>query len=86
MYKKEIVIKNEIGLHARPGAELTKLALFHESDVYIEFNNQKINAKEVLDVLSANINKGDSIIVMAEGIDEKETVEDIINYLSSLEE
>lgn len=82
MYQKEVVVKSITGLHARPGAEVAKIALTSNSEVYIEFDGKKINAKEVLDILSANIEKDSLINIVANGTDEKEVVDSISEFVS----
>lgn len=74
MYQKQVVVKSVTGLHARPGTMVAELALKFNSNITIEFNDAKINAKEILEILTSNINCGDNITITAEGPDEQEAV------------
>lgn len=74
----EVVIQNHVGLHARPAALFAKTATLFSSTIQIENLTRKstpINAKSVLRVLAAGIQKDDRLLIKAEGIDEQAAVE-----------
>ena len=72
MYMKEAVVNNQVGLHARPATFFIQKA-----------NEFRVNAKSLLGVLSLGIVKGTSINLIADGPDEKEAVEALIELISS---
>jgi len=74
MYKAEVALINETGLHARPASLLIKEAGKYEADIEIIKNDKKYNAKSIMGILSMGAVKGDKLIIMAEGTDEKEAV------------
>ena len=55
MISKKVVVKKESGLHARPGSDLVNLAMTFKSDIYLIKGDKKVNAKEVLEILSADL-------------------------------
>lgn len=57
MIEKEIEIKIENGLHARPSAELIKLMNTFKSTVYFNINTKKVNAKSILNLMGVSIKK-----------------------------
>jgi phosphotransferase system HPr (HPr) family protein len=74
----EVVVQYETGLHARPAALFVKAAVRFVSSIQVENltkGSQPMNAKSVLRVLSAGIEKNDRILIRAEGEDEKMAVE-----------
>jgi len=75
MLYKELTIKSSEGLRSRTAARLVKVAERFESQILIESENKKINAKSIMGVLSLNIKCGESIYVLANGRDEKEALE-----------
>lgn len=85
MYKKEVTVKSMTGFHARPGADIVKMALAFKSDIFLEVNGLKINSKEVLEVLGANVKLGDLVTVIAKGEDEREAVTEIAHYIETVE-
>ena len=83
MYLKEIVVQNQVGLHARPATFFIQKANEYKSSVWIEKDERRVNAKSLLGVLSLGITRGINITVMAEGPDEEEAVTDLIELISS---
>lgn len=86
MVKRDVTVKSATGLHARPGTKLVELAMTFEASVKLIKDGQEINAKEIFDVLSAGINFGDVITVVADGIDEEKALVEITNYIETTEE
>ncbi|MCM3409448.1 HPr family phosphocarrier protein [Metabacillus litoralis] len=74
MIEKEIKIKIENGLHARPSAELIKLMNTFKSTVYFNIETKKVNAKSILNLMGVSIQKNQSIRVMIDGDDEEEAL------------
>ena len=75
MYAKEITVKNEVGLHARPATYFIQKANEYKSGIWVEKEERRVNAKSLLGVLSLGIVKGTTITVIADGADEQEAVE-----------
>ncbi len=80
MLTKEVVINNQVGLHARPATFFIQKANEFKSSIWIEKEDRRVNAKSLLGVLSLGIVKGTSINLIADGNDE----EDAINTLTDL--
>ena len=83
MYLKEVVVQNQVGLHARPATFFIQKANEYKSSIWVERDERKVNAKSLLGVLSLGITKGLSITIMAEGPDEEEAVNDLVSLVSS---
>ncbi len=75
MVKRELVVKNKTGLHARPASEFVKKASTFKSSVFIEFNGKSINAKSIVGLLSAGIGHGSTLTLTVEGEDEVEALD-----------
>ena len=75
MVAKEITVKNEVGLHARPATYFIQKANEFKSGIWVEKEERRVNAKSLLGVLSLGIVKGTAITVIADGADETEAVE-----------
>jgi phosphocarrier protein len=86
MVSKDVVVNNGTGLHARPATLLVKKASSFKSDVSIEFNGKKANAKSLIGVLSLGVTKGAKITVVANGDDEAKAVEEIATLIANLED
>ena len=75
MVSREILINNNIGLHARPATFFIQKANSYKSSIWVERETRRVNAKSLLGVLSLGIVKGMTITVIADGPDENEAVE-----------
>ena len=83
MYTQNVTINNEVGLHARPATFFIQKANEFKSGIWVEKEERRVNAKSLLGVLSLGIVKGTSINLIADGPDEKEAVEALIELISS---
>ena len=81
MFLKEIVVRNQVGLHARPATFFIQKANEFKSSIWIEVEERRINAKSLLGVLSMGITKGTRISLIAEGPDEEEAVNTLTEML-----
>jgi phosphocarrier protein HPr len=70
MIKKDIEIINKLGLHARASTKLTQTASQFSSEIWIERNGRKVNAKSIMGVMMLAAAKGATIVVEATGADE----------------
>ena len=74
MISREFRISNKLGLHARPSAQLTQVAGKYSSEVYIERNGRRVNAKSIMGVMMLAAGPGSTVTVDAEGPDEEEAI------------
>ena len=82
MIQKEVQIKLETGLEARPVAMLVQVASQFESTVYINSDAKKVNAKSIMGMMSLALDSGEKVVVIAEGSDEEKAVEEIEKFLA----
>ena len=83
MVSREVKIVNSIGLHARPATFFIQKANFFKSNVWVEKDDRKVNAKSLLGVLSLGIAKGMTINIIAEGVDEEVALESLCALIES---
>jgi phosphocarrier protein HPr len=82
MLRREIEIVNKLGLHARASAKLTQLAAKFDSDVQVERNGRKVNAKSIMGVMMLAAGKGSRITLEVDGADEAEAMEALCSLVS----
>lgn len=82
MTKKNIQIRLENGLEARPVALLVQEASKYESTIYIQSGEKKFNAKSIMGMMSLGLDNGEELVVTADGEDEQVAVEGIEKFLS----
>ena len=86
MYTREITVKNEVGLHARPATYFIQKANEFKSRIWVEKEERRVNAKSLLGVLSLGIMKGTTVTLIADGSDEKEAVDALAELIENLDE
>lgn len=69
MAQADIQIINKLGLHARASAKLTQLASRYDSDVWLERNGRRVNAKSIMGVMMLAAPYGATVRVDAQGED-----------------
>jgi phosphocarrier protein HPr len=74
MIKETIEIINKLGLHARASTKFTQTASQFKSEVWVEKNGRRVNAKSIMGVMMLAAAKGSNIEIEANGADENEAV------------
>ena len=75
MTEQVITISNRAGIHARPAAVLVQAAKDFKANIYFEKENDRINAKSIMGILTLAAAYGTELKIIAEGEDEKQAVE-----------
>ena len=83
MISRDILVQNEVGLHARPATFFIQKANEFKSSIWMEKGDRRVNAKSLLGVLSLGIIKGTSITVSADGADEEQAVDALCKLIDS---
>ena len=89
MYTKKAKDVNPLGIHGRAASVFTHTASQFSSHVFVERADdsmKKANAKSVVFVLALCLAQNDEIILSADGPDEKEAVEALIECLKTLDQ
>lgn len=86
MQSMKVKISNSTGLHARPATLLVKKASSFKSDISIESNGKKVNAKSLIGILSLGATKDTEITVITSGEDEVEAVNELVKLIETLED
>lgn len=78
MITKEIILKNQEGLHARPATEIAKNASKYSCDIKFDVKGAHYNAKSVLNIMSAGIKNNTQIKIICDGVDEEQALTDVL--------
>jgi phosphocarrier protein len=73
--EREAKIVNQLGLHARPAAQLVRVASGFKSEIEIVKDDMAINGKSIMGVMMLAAECGSSLIFRASGADETDAVE-----------
>jgi len=74
MKKHQVEISNKLGLHARAAAKVVHVANEFEAEIYIGTEDEEVNAKSILGLLTLAASKGTPLIIRADGSDEAQAV------------
>jgi phosphocarrier protein len=77
MEEREVTIKNRAGIHARPAALIVQTANKYDSQISFEKDDDKVNGKSIMGIITLGAGYNTKLKVIAEGSDEKQAVEAI---------
>ena len=83
MYVKDVMVQNQVGLHARPATFFIQKANEFKSSIWIEKEERRVNAKSLLGILSLGIVGGTAIRIIADGADEQEAIDTLTALINS---
>ena len=83
MISRDVVVQNSIGLHARPATFFIQKANSYKCAIWVEKGDRRVNAKSLLGVLSLSIPKGTKIVIIADGVDENEALEGLVDLITN---
>lgn len=85
MAKSNVEVKLRTGLHARPAALFVQEANKFNSEIFVEKNEKKVNAKSIMGVMSLAISTGTEVVISAEGADAELAVRALMEFVSKEE-
>lgn len=83
MVQKKYTLGNKLGIHARPAAEIVKLAGSFKSKVTLATQAKKADAKSLLLVMSLGAKNGTEVEITCEGEDEVAALEALDGLFSN---
>ena len=83
MFSSTVKVQNQVGLHARPATFFIQKSNEFKSSIWVEKDERRVNAKSLLGVLSLGIIGGTSIRISADGADENEAVDQLVELVQS---
>lgn len=83
MISKQVLINNQVGLHARPATFFIQKANEFKSSIWVEKDERRVNAKSLLGVLSLGIVKGTEVNLIADGADETDAIQTLTDLINS---
>jgi phosphocarrier protein HPr len=83
MIVREVVVKNDKGLHLRPCDMISRMAMRFSSEITITSGGKKVDAKSIMSLLTLAVHKGSIIKIEANGKDEKEAIEELVKLFET---
>ena len=81
MSRKKVIISNVAEGHDNPIAELVQVACRFDSEITLENEDHKINAKSIMGIMAFNPTEGMTIDIVTDGQDEQEALNAIEKFL-----
>ena len=83
MIERIVKVINRAGIHARPSAILVQATKNFKSNVYIEKDDYRINAKSIMGIITLGASYGTELKLITDGEDEKESMDILIKIFES---
>ena len=81
MSKKSVVVSNLSDSHDNPIAELVQVACKFDSEIILESENRRINAKSIMGIMAFNPTEGMNLDIVATGNVEQDAIDAIEKFL-----
>jgi phosphocarrier protein len=72
---RDLEIINKLGMHARAAAKFVKLATSFDSNIDIQKDSRRVNAKSIMGVMMLAASKGSTITIHADGSDAEKSLD-----------
>jgi phosphocarrier protein len=79
--EKIITIKSTKGLHAQLANKLVQVSNKYDVEIYLQYENVKIDAKSILGLMSLAVPNGENVKVVANGVDSEKAIKEIEKLL-----
>ncbi|SCG83837.1 HPr-like protein crh Catabolite repression HPr [Proteiniborus sp. DW1] len=83
MITKIAKIKNSVGLHARPAALFVRTCTKYRSDIFVEKDGKKVNAKSIMGIMALGVYPNEEIKIIVDGVDEEAAIKDIMDLIEN---
>ena len=83
MKKKELLIENKLGLHARAAAQIVKCASEFVSKITLVKEGLEVDGKSIMGIMMLAAAKGSTIMLHVNGEDEDRAVDGMVNLFKN---
>jgi phosphocarrier protein HPr len=83
MLKKDFLIINKLGLHARASALFVKTASRFAAEVRLAKEGVEVNGKSIMGIMMLAASKGTTVSLLIEGVDEAEALQAIGDLITN---
>lgn len=75
MIERTVTVTNRAGIHARPAAMIVQTASRYEAKILLGKDNEEINAKSIMGIITLGAGFDTELTLRAEGPDEQEAAD-----------
>jgi phosphocarrier protein HPr len=82
-FSKNVTVVNELGLHARSAAKIAELARHATSKIWVQKNEERADARSILDILTLACEKGSVLTVIIDDRSDMQTLNHIVELVKN---
>lgn len=79
--RKDVTIVNELGMHARSAAQLSEIAKEARAAIWVQRNNERVDARSIIDILTLACEKGSTLTIVIEDPADLNTLNRIVSLV-----
>ena len=83
IFSKDAMVVNDLGLHARAAAKIAELAVKAVSKVWVQMDQERVDARSILDILTLGCQKGSKLTIVINDSSDRETLDRIIELVQN---
>lgn len=83
MIERSVKVELTTGLQARPAALFVQEANRFSSDIFLEKEGKRVNAKSIMGLMSVAVGPGETITLQAEGTDQDNAIDKLVEFVTS---
>lgn len=83
--KKKLVVKNKLGLHARPASLFVQIANKYDAEISVKKGGQIVNGKSIMGIMMLAAAKGSKIHIIAKGEDAQKAIDELEKLVTNTE-
>ncbi|CCK79614.1 HPr family phosphocarrier protein [Desulfobacula toluolica] len=80
---RKTLVKNELGMHARPASKIAQMAELAQSDIWLCANSTKVDATSIIDILTLCAVKGTRIVIEIENQEDMVILDRIVDFFET---
>ena len=80
---RNVWVKNELGMHARPASKIAQMAERAQSDVWLCVNSTKVDAASIIDILTLCAVKGTKIVIEIENQEDIRILDEMVDFFET---
>jgi len=78
---KDVTVVNDLGMHARSAAQISEIAKEASAPIWLERNNERVDARSIIDILTLACEKGSTVTFVIEDPADLNTLNRIIKLV-----
>ena len=83
MAEQRVIIRNQMGLHAKAAAKFVRLSSIFESEILLRFQDMEVDGKSIMGVMMLAATPGSELHINACGPDEETAVKELADLVRS---